>query len=215
MKEHKIIIIGAGGHAKVVCDSLQLSLKQGGGGAIVGFVDDDLRLSGKSLLGFPILGPVESLVDLEFDSLIVGVGDNRIRRRVYEWAKGKEYAFVNAIHPTAVIASDVSIGEGATIFGNVVVNSGTSIGNNVILNTACTVDHDCSIADHVHIAPGVHLAGGVVVGEDAFVGIGASIIPYKKVGKHSVIGAGVVVVDDIPDGVTAVSGRARVIKSDG
>ena len=215
MKEHKIVIIGAGGHAKVVCDSLQLSLKQRGGGTIVGLVDDDLRRSGKSLLGFPILGPVESLVDLEFDSLIVAIGDNRIRRQVYEWAKGKEYAFVNAIHPTAVIASGVSIGEGVAIFGNVVVNSGTSIGNNVILNTACTVDHDCSIANHVHIAPGAHLAGGVVVGEEAFVGIGTSILPYKKVGKRSVIGAGGVVVDDIRDGVTAVSGRARVIKSGG
>jgi len=73
MKEQKIVIIGAGGHATVVCDSLMLSLKQGGGGTIVGFVDDDLRLSGKSLLGFPILGPVESLVDLEFDSLIVAI----------------------------------------------------------------------------------------------------------------------------------------------
>lgn len=212
MRTEKIVIIGAGGHAKVVCDSLRLSLQKRGHGTVVGFVDDTRRLWGTTMLGFPILGPIGSLVDLDIRSVIVAIGDNGARKSLYEWAKSKGYALVNAIHPTAVIAEDVAIGEGVAIFGTVVVNPGSSIGDNVILNTGCTVDHDCSIADHVHIAPGAHLAGGVVVAEGAFVGTGASIIPYRKVGQWSIVGAGGVVVDDIPDHVTAVGAPARVIK---
>jgi sugar O-acyltransferase (sialic acid O-acetyltransferase NeuD family) len=212
MEKQRIIIIGAGGHAKVVYDSLKLSLEKTGHGAVIGFVDDDNRLWGKALLGLPILGPIESLVGLDIHAVIIGIGENRARKRLYEWVKSRGYSLVNAIHPTAVIAGDVLIGEGVAIFATVVVNSGSVIGNNVILNTGCTVDHDCSIGDHVHIGPGAHLAGGVMVGEGAFLGTGASVIPYKKIGQWSIIGAGGVVLEDIPDGVTAVGLPAKVIK---
>lgn len=212
MEKQRIVIIGAGGHAKVVYNSLKLSFQTVGRGVVIGFVDDNSRLWGKTLLGIPILGPIEGLVNLDINAVIVGIGDNKARKHLYEWAKSKGYHLVNAIHPTAVIAEDVAIGEGVAIFGTVVVNPGSAIGNNVILNTGCTIDHDCLIADHVHIAPGAHLAGGVVVGEGTFVGTGASVIPYRKIGCWSIIGAGGVVIEDIEDRVTAVGLPAKVIK---
>jgi len=211
-EQPRIAIIGAGGHAKVVYDSLRLSLRKRGGGAVVGFLDDDSRLWGSTVMGLPVLGPIDRIADFAVDAVIIGIGANRTRNRLYEWAKAAGYPFVNAIHPTAVISEDAALGEGVAIFGTVVVNPGSVVGNNVILNTGCTVDHDCSIADHVHIAPGGHLAGGVSVGEGTFVGTGASIIPYRKIGRWSIIGAGGVVLEDIGDQVTAVGVPAKMIK---
>ena len=211
MDGQSIAIIGAGGHAKVICDTLKLSLQKKGSGEVVGFVDDDPSLWGKVLSGLPILGPIEGIVDLDIDGVIVAIGGNKARKRVYEWAQSKEYDLTNAVHPTAVIADDVSIGEGVAIFANVVINPGSSIGNNVILNTGCTVDHDCSIGHHAHVGPGAHLAGGVEIAEGTFVGVGTSIIPYRKIGRWSIVGAGSVVVEDVPDQVTVTGLPAKKV----
>lgn len=187
-------------------------LQVAGKGKILGYVDDNSNLWGKMLMGLPIFGPIEHLADLDADAVIVGIGENKARKRYYQWAQEKGYAMSNAIHPRAVIARDVSIGEGVVIFANAVVNSESSIGDNVILNTGCSVDHDCTIGNHVHIGPGAHLAGGVVVGEESLVGIGASILPNRRVGRLSTVGAGGVVIHDIPDRVIAIGIPAKSVK---
>lgn len=204
----QVVVVGASGHAKVVCDALLL-----GGlavGDLLGLVDDDPHLWRESLLGFPVLGPLDMLNRAGDVRLAMGIGDNEARERLFERAKTLEYSFVNAVHPAAVISPHSRLGAGLAVFANVVVNAGTRIGDNVILNTACSVDHDCDIGSHVHIAPGVRVAGRVRVGERAFVGIGATVLPGLSIGARAIIAAGAVVVCDVPCDCTAVGVPARI-----
>ena len=208
----RVLIVGAGGHGQVVADIL-LRMQEGGHPIEpVGFLDDDPQLWGKRFLGIPVLGGMADLPAIPHDAIIIGIGDNETRRRVFLQWKAVGERFIVARHPDAVVAPDVIIGAGAMICAGVVVNTGAWIGENVILNTGCTVDHHNRIRDHVHIAPGVHLAGNVEVGEGTLVGIGAVMIPQRKVGAWSVIGAGAVVTEDIPARTVAVGVPARPLR---
>jgi acetyltransferase EpsM len=203
----EIVIAGAGGHAKVICDAL---LKQGL--EIGGFIDKDPQKHGRKLMGFPVLGDIDAIVGQKVE-LAMGIGDNTTREKVFLRAKTLRFRFVNVIHPSAVIGRGCRLGEGIVIFANVVINPDSQIGDDVILNTSCSVDHDCVIAAHAHVAPGARLAGNVHVGEGTLIGIGASVIPGIKIGVHSMVGAGSVVIRDIPDYCVAVGNPARMVKS--
>jgi sugar O-acyltransferase (sialic acid O-acetyltransferase NeuD family) len=202
-----IVIAGAGGHGKVVCDAL---LSQGL--EVQGFIDTDPKKGKSIVMGFPILGDIDVLTDRE-TAIALGIGDNASREKVFHRAKALGFRFVNVIHPSAVIGRGCRLGEGVVIFANVVINPDTQIDDDVILNTACSVDHDCYIGAHAHIAPGARLAGNVKVGEGALIGVGASVIPGIHIGARSVVGAGSVIIRDIPDYCVAVGNPARVIKS--
>jgi len=179
---------------------------------LVGFLDDDLALAGAVIMGLPVPGAIAQLDELDHDAVIVAIGNNRTRAHIFELVRARGERVINAIHPAAVLAPDVRLGEGVMICAGVVVNTGTVIGHNVILNTGCTVDHHNHIGNHVHIAPGVHLGGDVIIGEGTVVGIGATVIPQRTVGAWSAIGAGSVVSKDIPAHATAVGMPARVIR---
>jgi sugar O-acyltransferase (sialic acid O-acetyltransferase NeuD family) len=144
------------------------------------------------------------------DGCVIGIGDNRLRARLFRQLRAQGEQVATVIHPRAVIAPDVTVGAGVVIFAGVVVNTGATIGENVVLNTGCTVDHHNIVADHAHIAPGAHLGGDVRIGEGAFVGIGATVMPQRSVGVWSVVGAGALVHRDVPDRVTAIGVPARV-----
>lgn len=206
----RIVLLGAGGHAKVVWDTLQC-MRERDRLEVVAVLDDDFNLWGRSFLGLTIDGPMEKMADLPVDVAIVAIGDNRARRQVYERVQGNSVPLINAIHPSAVIAHEVQLGRGIVAFANVAVNIGTVIGDNVILNTACSVDHDCTIGPYAHIAPGVHLGGDVTIGEGTLIGIGATVMPQRQVGTWSVVGAGALVYTDLPDRVVAVGMPAKVI----
>ena len=178
----------------------------------IGFLDDASALAGTTIMGLPVLGAIAQLDEFDHDAVIVAIGDNRIRARIFESVRARGERIVNAVHPAAVLAPDVRLGEGVMICAGVVVNTGTVIGDNVILNTGCTVDHHNRIGSHAHIAPGVHLGGDVTIGEGTVVGIGATVIPQRTVGAWSAIGAGSVVTRDIPAYATAVGMPARVIQ---
>lgn len=143
---------------------------------------------------------------------VAAIGDNQARRRLWEKLKKLGYELACAIHPSAQIAGDVSIGPGTVIMANTAINSGTEVGVNAIINTGATIDHDCVIEDYVHISPGAHLGGNVRTGELAHIGIGVSVIQGIKIGESAIIGAGAAVIDDIPDNVTAMGVPARVIR---
>ncbi|MBE2199109.1 MAG: acetyltransferase [Anaerolinea sp.] len=200
----RVVIIGAGGHAQVIADILWRMRDAGLDVLPVAYLDDNAALHGQAFLDVPVVGAVDQLGQVEHEAVIVAIGNGRIRQKLFLGLQAQGVQFAVARHPTAVIAPDVQIGPGTMICANVVVNTGAVIGQNVILNTACTVDHHNCIGNHAHIAPGAHLGGDVQVGEGTLVGIGAVVLPQRRLGDWSTVGGGAVVVKDVVAGTTAV-----------
>jgi sugar O-acyltransferase (sialic acid O-acetyltransferase NeuD family) len=208
----RVLILGAGGHGQVVADVLLRMEEDGAGITPVGYLDDDATLRGQTLLSLPVIGAIPQVSEIAHEAVIVAIGDNGIRRRLFERLQRQGERFLVARHPSAVIAPDVEVGPGSMICAGAIVNPGSTIGADVILNTGCTVDHHNRIGDHAHIAPGVHLGGEVEIGEGALVGIGATVMPQRRVGRESVVSAGGLVHSDIGDKVVAAGVPARVIR---
>lgn len=180
---------------------------------VVGFIDDRTAHKPREFGDASIIGNREHLEVLFRDGvnhLIMGFGDCDARLRLADLAAEKGFEFITAIHPSAVIAPDVTIGEGSVVVAGAVINPGAKVGKHVIINTSASVDHDCLIEDGVHIGPGAHLGGGVTVGRATWIGIGAVVKDHVRIGAGSVIGAGAVVLNDIPDGVVAYGVPAKV-----
>ncbi len=209
----RVLILGAGGHAQVIADTLLRMRDAGAAAAPIGYLDDNAQLTGRTLLGLPVLGRLDAASAIDHDAVVVAIGHNQTRQRIFEALLARGEGFVVARHPSAIVAPDVQIGPGAMICAGAVVNPGSIIGANVILNTGCTVDHHNTIGDHAHIAPGVHLGGDVRIGSGTLVGIGATVIPQRSVGAWSAIGAGSVVTKNVADGVVAAGNPARVIRA--
>jgi len=186
-----IVILGAGGHAKVV-----LSTALAAGLSVEGIFDDDDTKWGQRLLDVPVLGPLETLRSERFPQAVIAIGDNRVRKMIAERFDGC-CEWITVIHPRAFVHQSVRIGRGTVIFAGTVIQPDTVVGDHVILNTGVTVDHDCMIGNFVHLAPGVHLAGSVVVEEGGFLGVGSVVIPGQKVGQWATVGAGAVVIRDV------------------
>lgn len=190
-----LVILGAGPHAQVVA-----SVAQRLGRRIHGYTDSDSALHGKVFQNAPVLGSDETLLASGNTSteieLVVGIGafgDVALRTKLFENFSTKGYRFATLVHPQALVAEGVEIGEGSVVMMGAVVQIGAKIGRNVILNTRSSIDHGCAIGDHCHVAPGVTLCGDVILGAGVQVGAGATIIPRVEIGRTSVIGAGAVV----------------------
>jgi sugar O-acyltransferase (sialic acid O-acetyltransferase NeuD family) len=159
------------------------------------------------LLDLPVVNEFSALPS--FEAIVVAVGDNRGRKDVYERVRQAGHRFANAIHPSAILAQHVRLGENVVIAAGVIVNIQAQIGDNVILNTGASVDHDGAIGDHAHLAPGTCLAGYVTVDEGALLGTGVRAIPGVHVGAWATCGAGAVLVRDVEAGHTVVGVPAR------
>jgi len=202
---YPVIILGAGGHAKVLIDALRVQSAE-----LLGIADADPDKKGQMLLGVPVLGGDDEVMKYPAEKikLVSGIGSvrvNPLRRKLFEYFKSEGYQFASVTHPSAIIARDVVLSEGVQIMAGAVIQAGCHVGINAIINTGAVVDHDCSIGDHAHIAPGVTLSGGVVVGENAHVGTGATVIQGVRIGRNSLVAAGAVVIHDVAEGAT-VSG---------
>ena len=208
----RVLIVGAGGHAQVIADILLNMKSQDRELTPLGFLDDSHSLHGKHFLGLPVLGPLASCPSIEHDAIIIAIGDNRIRRCLFEEFKVKGECFFIARHPSSIVASNATIGAGSMICAGAVVNPSSAIGENVILNTGCTIDHHNHLGDHVHIAPGVSLGGEVTIGKGTLVGIGATVIPRCSIGEWSIVGAGSLVTRSLPNHALAVGIPARIIR---
>ncbi|HUJ19462.1 MAG TPA: acetyltransferase [Nitrospirota bacterium] len=207
-----VIILGAGGHAKVLIDTL---LRMGV--QLSGITDPDHAKHGSSVLGVRVLGGDEVLLSngpemVRLANGVGSIGESAGRRRLFERFKARGYGFMNVVHPSAVIGAEVLLSEGVQVMAGVVIQSGTTIGRNTIINTRASVDHDCSIGDHVHIAPGVTLSGGVSVEEGSHIGTGATVVQGIRIGRNSIVGAGSVVLTDVPEGVTVWGVPGKVVQ---
>ena len=191
-----IIVIGAGGHAKVEIDIL---FESDFGGYIAGAIDNTPTTVGKALGKTKIIGDdsiLSTLLPAQYQ-FIVAIGDNEVRSALFKTWKGSGFNAMSSIHPKSTISDSVSIGEGTAIMAGAVINCDSVIGDNVIINTNATVDHDVKIGSHAHIAPGSHLSGRISVGEGAFIGTGATILPGIEIGSWAIIGAGSTVTRDV------------------
>lgn len=202
MKEKPVILLGAGGHAKVLLDVL---LEQNI--EVLGITEKDGANLPSDVYGVPVIGNDSDVQQYPPDKVelvngIGSIGSTALRQKVYERFKRQGYSFLKVIHPRAVISRRAELGEGVQIMAGAVVNIGTRIRENSIINTNASVDHDCDIGAHVHIAPGVTLSGGVTVGDGSHIGTGASVVQGVEIGVNVIVGAGAVVVNDIEAGKT-------------
>lgn len=185
-----IIIIGAGGHSKVIADIIEKS-----GDNLIGFLDDNLDVQNKIIYkDKKVIGTtsdIEKYNDLYF---IIGIGNNSVRKKISEKYSLNWYT---AIHPNAIVANCVTIGEGSVIMAGAVINTYTTIGRHCIINTNSSIDHDNVIGDYVHISPRAVLAGTVSVKDLTWICVGATIINNIFIEKNNIIGAGAVVIRDI------------------
>lgn len=204
MKDDQLTIVGAGGHSKVV---ISTAIECGKEVSII--LDDDESKWGKELFGIKIQGPIAAFRDKEGQA-VMAIGDNMTRKRISD--SFKRISWLTLIHPTAYVHYSALIGEGTVIFAGSIIQPDVRIGGHCIINTGATIDHDCRIDDFVHIGPGVNIAGGVIMGEGVFMGIGSKVIIGKTIGEWSVVGAGGVVVADIPSYSKATGIPAKVIK---
>ncbi len=192
-KDSKLmVVLGAGGHARVVLDILNSCSKADQNRTEI--LDDHLP-AGTEIGNYIVAGPIAQCKSYRPETgFIIAIGDNQTRKRI---AQTYPLNYVTLIHSSAVIGSNVEIGEGTVIMAGAVINSGCRIGKHCIVNTGATVDHDCVIHDFVHISPGAHLGGTVEVGTESWIGIGACVRNNLTVCKNSIIGAGAAVVDNI------------------
>lgn len=197
--EHTTLVLGAGGHGKVVLAALLAA-----GEPPAGVLDDDPGRWGSELLGQLVGGPLASCA--AGAAAILAIGDNTTRKRL---SAELGCSWRPVVHPQAWVDPSACIGEGAFVAAGAVVLAEATIGAHAIVNTGATVDHDCVVGPFAHLAPGAHLAGGVAVGEGGLVGIGAAVGPAVHIGPWAVLGAGAAAVRDLAAGVTAVGVPAR------
>src|SRR5690554_5050686 len=194
----KIHLYGASGHGKVIAE-----IAEENGFEIRAFIDADETKT--SILNYQIVDHIPA----DLSHLNISIGNNSIRKKIAE--ENSELTYPVLIHPSANISKRSIIKDGTVLMAGVSVNSNASIGKHCIINTNASIDHDCILEDFVHISPNAALAGNVEVGEGTHIGIGACIIQGIK-SKWCTIGAGTVIINDIPDGATVVGNPGRIIK---
>lgn len=206
------LIFGSSGHASVLIDAM----RQTGEFKIVGFLDDT-EVAGTAKRGHAILGGFKDYSAISklkgCNSVVLAIGDNWWRGKIYNELKQFGFQFPIIKHPSAVVASTSELGPGSVVLANAHVGPGARVGSVCILNTGSSVDHDCRLSDFCSLAPGVFTGGLVEIGEYSHIGVGVSISDRKKIGKHTVVGTGSVVVRDIPDFVVAYGNPAKVQRS--
>ena len=198
-KRKNVMIFGFGGHAKVALDILQ----ERDDVRVMGFVDDDPNKIGQEYRGVSVLGDFKKVIESvpKSNELIwfVAIGSNKIRKKVFNDLQSKDFDFVNALHPSAVLSKTAVIGTNVLIGANCVVNADAIVNDNSIINTGATVDHDCIIGKNAHIAPGSSLGGDVNVGDNCLLGIGVNVNRGINIGSGSTIVSGTTVFADIAD----------------
>lgn len=196
----KVVIIGAGGHGKVIADIVRKS-----GDTVECFLDDAYT-EDTDFYGSKILGKTEKYKDFSNCYFIIAIGNNGIREKIANSLDCKWYI---AVHPSSQISDSVKIGEGTCVMANSVINADTVVGNHVIVNTASVIEHDCKIGDFCHISPKATICGLTTVGNNVWIGAGATVKNVLTVCDNTVIGVGASVVNDISESGTYIGVPAK------
>lgn len=206
-RKRRVVVFGAGGHAKVVIDAIEME----GCYEIAFLADADIALVGKTLLGYPVRSEEEGFAAQVqgVPDAFVAIGLNAMRQRIASAATARGFVLARIVHPAAIVARSASLDVGTLVMPGSVINSDAHIGTNVIINTGAIIEHDCRVGDHAHIAPRATLCGGVRIGVGTLVGAGAVILPGVKVGAGATVGAGALVLSDVPEGAKVFGVPAR------
>lgn len=217
MDAPEIVLIGGGGHCRVLVDALHRSVPN----ASLGILDAAPDRVGQYVLDVPIIGDDSALPELAAGGtrkFVVAIGgargavDNTPRAALFDRACDLGLFPVTVVHPAAVVSQWAEISAGCQIMAGAIVNPGARLGSHVIVNTGAIVEHDCIIHDHAHIATGARLASTVTVGERSHIGAGAVIRQLISVGTGVVVGAGAVVVKNVADGAVVAGVPAKELQ---
>ena len=205
----KCIIIGCGGHGRVVLDVLRTA----GRHDTIGFIDSNAKMHGRRIDGLEILGDMSIIEELRehrgLEAAIVAIGDNGVRRSFADACVRAGLTLINALHPSANISPSATLGSNVVVCAGALICAHCQIGDSCILNTGSIVDHETMIGTASHICPGARIAGRVTIEAGAFIGIGATIIQSLHIGSEAIVGAGAVVVNNVPPLTTVVGTPAR------
>ena len=207
MNSEPVVIIGSGGHAKVVIELIRAEGRYQVKGCT------GLGESGFVLGDVPILGTdsvLPAMLANGAKKAFVAIGDNHLRLRLLAQVLEMGFELINAVSPNAVVSPSATLGRGIAIMAGAIINASAEIGDGAIINTNAGVDHDCRIGRGAHIGPGSTLAGNVEIGCESFLGARTCVIPGVRIGSRAIVGAGSVVVRDVPDDVTAMGVPARI-----
>ena len=205
-----VIIIGTGGHAKVVAECLYQSDRE-----ILGFVAPGMT-PGTHFLNSTILGDDEIITDFSPKNIELanGLGSLPCENRRWELAakmRHDGYFFTRVIHPSALIGTDVKLAEGVQIMAGTVIQTGSQVGKDSIINTGALVDHDCNIAENCHLAPGIVCSGSVRIASNSHLGTGTIVVQNISIGQNCVIAAGSVVYKDVPSHMLFIQKKQLII----
>lgn len=209
----RVLVIGGAGQGRQVIDAIVAR----GHHEVVGVLDRSFR-RGDVVAGYPVLGTDDDLraaaLETAADSFVVAIGDNFTRGRILDREAGAAAHLhpATVVHPAATVARDASLGAGCILLAGAVVGNGCRIGRGVLLGINSSVDHDGWVDDHASLAPNAATGGTVRIGRNTAVGLGASVIHEVTVGADTVVGAGAVVLGDLPDRVVAFGVPARVVR---
>lgn len=205
-KLQSVAVLGGGGHAKVVIQTLLDA-----GFPVSGVYDDAPELRGQSILGVRVRGTIQEFQPAAGVGAVCAIGNNEIRRDVVQSVNAD---WISAVHPAAMVAPTARIGRGTIVMAGAVIQVDAVIEDHVIVNTGATVDHDCIVNDFCHVAPGANVAGECRLGTGVMMGIGSCSIQQIDIGEWSTVGAGAAVVRHIPSGVVAVGVPAQVQRAE-
>lgn len=198
--QRSVVVLGAGGYAKVVISTLRAS-----GFEVAELYDDCEDLWGRKLSGVPIVGPLSRLSGVAGLRAVIAIGNDQTRRK---YAEQLTLEWIRVVHPRAYVAPEASVGEGTVVCAGAVLQAYANVGAHATVNTGATIDHDCCVEDYAHVAPGSHLSGKIRLG------LGSYAVQGVSAGCWTTVGAGWVVIRDLPDNVVAVGCPEHIIHSE-
>lgn len=207
-----LYIIGAGGLGREILWLARELNKVSQRYRLCGFVDDNVALHGQEICGVPVVGDVSFLRTKPGSAAALGIGIPRIKQKILQTVQDYDLEWPVLVAPQASMSEFVQLGRGTVICAGSILTTQVTLGDFVLVNLSCTIGHDATVQTGSTLSPGVNMSGFVSVGQFTDIGTSAAIIPGVQIGSHSVVGAGTVVIRDIPDHATVVGNPGRVIK---